>query len=120
MLETKVAQLKKDYTEVTTKKKGLLSATCYVCQQKHTPVDSEAQLQRLTLQESNIVTEGKASKEKLTNLQQLIADTVVEPFNSQSLINAQTKLTNIKGVLQSNAALIADIAKLDYIRDEIK
>lgn len=120
MLETKVAQLKKDYTEVTTKKKGLLSATCYVCQQKHTPADAEAQLQRLTLQESNIVTEGKASKDKLTNLQQLIADTVVEPFNSQALINAQIKLTNIKGVLQSNAALIADIAKLDYIRDEIK
>jgi DNA repair exonuclease SbcCD ATPase subunit len=120
MLSTKVEQLKKDYLEVTKKKNGLLSATCYVCQQKHTPADAEAQLQSLAIQERNIVTEGKASKEKITELQTLIDGVQVAPFNSQSLINAQTKLANLKGVLQSNVALIADIAKLDYIREEIK
>ena len=120
MMITKVEQLKKDYLEVTKKKNGLLSATCYVCQQKHTPADAEAQLQSLAIQERNIVTEGKASKEKITELQTLIDGVQVAPFNSQSLINAQTKLANLKGVLQSNVALIADIAKLDYIREEIK
>lgn len=116
--ENLIKQYKQNQQQIT----AINSATCYACNQRHTPADAQQQLQQLTAANDAIVLQGQDIAKQIKDVEQQANLINVDlqnkqagftPFDNQQLINAQQQLDQIRGTLQQNAALVEQMAQLE-------